>query len=80
MVDGRTENLRPQLLAQPRYHVLANVVGTDVGEDRAQQRQRAEAAEGQQHASAGTALGVQGMVYGRQQSRDAHSAKDTQQG
>ncbi|MND73327.1 hypothetical protein D3C80_649000 [compost metagenome] len=78
LVNRRCQDFFTQLFAQLGDDVLADMVGADVREDRAQQRQHAESGERQDHALAEAAFGMQAIVDGGQQRRDAQAADHAQ--
>ncbi|MNJ49652.1 hypothetical protein D3C77_448970 [compost metagenome] len=80
LVDGCTEDLQAQALAQAGNHMLADIVGADVGDDRTEQRHQAQSGKAQQYAPAGAVFGMQGMVDGRQQPGDAQATQNAEHG
>lgn len=78
LLDGRREDFLAEFLAQLRDDVLADVAGTDVGDDRTDQCQQAESAERQQDALAEAVFRVQGVVDAGQQQGDGKAAGHAQ--
>ncbi|MNM42120.1 hypothetical protein D3C81_529510 [compost metagenome] len=78
LLDGRRQHLGTQVLAQSGDHMLADVVGADVGGNAAEQGHHAQANEGQDDAVAHAVVIVQALVDGGEQGRDGQAADDAQ--
>ncbi|MNZ17986.1 hypothetical protein D3C78_349870 [compost metagenome] len=74
LLDRGRQHLLAQGFAQFGDDVLADVVGADVGADRAGQSQRTQPGEAEDHAVAQAAVGVQATVDGGQQCGNAQAA------
>ncbi len=79
LLDRRRQHLGAEVLAQPGDDFLPNVVGAAVGCHAADQGQHAQAGEGQDHALAHAAGGMQALVDGGQQGGHGQAAEHAQQ-
>ena len=78
LLDGRGEHLGAEVLAQFGNHLLPDEVGADIGADTAEQGQKAQPGEGQDHAGTHAVGAVQAAVDRGQQRGDAEAADDAQ--
>ena len=78
LLDRCRQHFLTQLFAQGGDDVLADIVGADVGTDRAEQCQHAQAAEQRDYALGQTGFGVQRIIDGGQQDRDTQATDHTQ--
>ena len=76
--DGRRQHLLTEVFAQGGNDPLADVIGTDIGNDRTDQRQHTQRRKRQNHPLGHPGGGVQRIIDGRQQQRDGQAAGHAQ--